>query len=509
MSINGNASNLVIGVVGAGAMGRGIIQVAATAGFRVIAFDTQPNVAKNSRAFVDRMLHRSVEKRQLDPLKADNAIARIHVVDHLSELASCDIVIEAVGEQLDLKRKVFTELETVVRDEAILASNTSSLSITSLAAVMRKPDRMAGLHFFIPVPLMKLVEVVGGIATSRSTINTLMTISHRLGRQPIECRDSPGFVVNHIGRAFMPESLRIHEEGIANFWDIDKILCDNAHFRLGPFALLDLVGLDVAFPVMESIYNQFYQEPMYKPFVELKHRLDAGMLGRKSNHGFYEYHKDKKVDIPDADIDGPMPSSVWIDNHNPEGAEMIRRAVHKIGIPIEPGTKPSDTSLCLIAPLGEDATTTALSNGLNPCHTVAVDTLLGLSGRRTLMPTLGTLPAYCNSARRLLSIDTPIITVKDSPGFVVQRVVAMLVNVGCRIAEYRVAAPNVIDLGARLGLGYPLGPLELGDKIGAKRILNILEALHDFYGEPRYRPSPWLKRRSMLDMSLRQEEPWL
>lgn len=503
MSFDGNRQDLVVGVVGTGAMGRGIIQVAAAGGMDVIAFDESQDSAKDALEFVEKMLTRAAEKGRMQETDAKAAVSRIRLAKNLEDLASCHLVVEAVTERLEVKRKVFAQLEKVVTDEAVLASNTSSLSVTAIAAATKKPDRVAGFHFFNPVPLMKLVEVIGGLRTSLDVTEGLMNVGRRMGREPVQCSDSPGFLVNHIGRGYMPEALRILDEGISRPADIDKILCEAVGFRMGPFALLDLVGIDVAHPVMESIYDQFYQEPMYKPFAQMRLRLQGGILGRKSGNGFYDYQEGQRVDVPDAPITGAMPSSVWISNHNPEGAEKLRRLVQKTDVPAEQGDTPSAGALCLVAPVGHDASTTAVAQGIDPARTVAVDTLFGLESRRTLMPTLATSNEYIQAARNLLGTDAPATLIKDSPGFISQRVIAMIVNVGCAIAQWEIATPNAIDLGARLGLSYPMGPLELGNQVGPKRILQILEGLQNFYGDPRYRPNPWLKRRALLGLSLR------
>lgn len=508
MSIDGDEANLTIGVLGTGAMGRGIIQVAAVGGLQVIAYDAKPGAAEEAKAFVEKMLKRSVEKGRMSSEETTAAVARINVGSALSDLAPCDVVVEAVSEKLDLKQQLFSDIEEVVRDDTILASNTSSLSITAIAAATKRPERVAGFHFFNPVPLMKLVEVIGGLRTSPPVISALVKLGRRMGREPVECSDTPGFLVNHIGRGFMPEALRIVDEGIASPADIDKILCEGAEFRMGPFALLDLVGVDVAHPVMESIYNQFYQEPMYKPFTQMRQRLNGGILGRKSGKGFYEYEQGKRVEVPDTPVAAEMPPCVWVDNHDPESASILRAILKQQSVTLEEGDRPSQDALCLVTPIGEDATTSALTRDLDPSRTVAVDTLLGFEGRRTLMPTPLTSQRYCDAARSLLGTDVPATLIKDAPGFVTQRVVAMIVNVGCAIAQRGIAAPEDIDLGARLGLNYPQGPLELGDKVGPARILHILEQLEQFYGEPRYRPSPWLKHRARLGMSLRQQQTW-
>ena len=278
---------------------------------------------------------------------------------------------------------------------------------------------------------------------------------------------------------------------MADFATIDRILVDAAGFRLGPFGLMDLVGLDVAHAVMKSMYQQYYEEPKYRPSFLAEPRVAAGLLGRKTGRGWYAYGKDGAAE-PLAEPPAPKarPDSVWA---VPELKELFPR-IEK---------DPSRASVCFVAPLGKDATSTALELGLDPTRTVAVDPLFGFAKRRTLMTTPVTRPEVRDAAHGLLAADgVPVSVIKDSPGFVAQRVVAHIVNVGCDIMQMRIASPEDLDRAVMLGLGYPRGPLGLGDALGPQKVLAVLEAMYSFFLEPRYRPSPWLKRRARLGVSL-------
>ncbi len=296
----------------------------------------------------------------------------------------------------------------------------------------------------------------------------------------------------------MPESLRVLQEGIADFATIDRILVDAAGFRLGPFGLLDLVGLDIAHGVMKSMHGQYYGEPRYTPSYLSDPRVAAGLLGRKTGRGWYKYGKDGVAEkIPETAVPTAKPSSVWC---VPELKEFLSKFTK-----IE--SKPSPDSVCFVAPLGHDATTTALQMQLDPNQSVAIDPLFGFAKRRTLMTTPVTKPEVRDAAHALLASDgVPVSLIRDSAGFVAQRVIAHIVNVGCDIVQQRIASPEDLDSAVVLGLGYPHGPLALGDAVGAPRILAILEAMQSFYGESRYRPSPWLKRRARLGVSLLTQE---
>jgi 3-hydroxybutyryl-CoA dehydrogenase len=303
-------------------------------------------------------------------------------------------------------------------------------------------------------------------------------------------------VVNHAGRAYVPEALRILSEGIADFAAIDRILVEAAGFRLGPFALMDLVGLDVSHAVMKSMYQQYFEEPKYKPSFLCEPRVAAGLLGRKTGRGWYTYTQEGiPQPVPESGARGKAkPESVW-------AVPDLKELLGKLGARM--AAKPDAAAVCFVAPLGKDATTSALELGLDPRRTVAVDPLFGFTKRRTLMKTTNTSQETLEAARALLSADGVAVSViKDSPGFVAQRVVAHIVNVGCDIAQMRIAQPEDLDRAVVLGLSYPRGPLAMGDAVGAARILEVLEAMHDFYRDPRYRPSPWLRRRARLGISL-------
>ncbi len=503
MHLNAESPQLVVGVVGTGTMGQGIVQVAAQGKVTVKAFDTRAGAALQARERIAAVFERLKEKGRLSAEDAQAALGRIQVVGALEDLADCDVVVEVIIEDLAAKRALFTALEAVVRPEAILATNTSSLSVTAIAAVCTHPERVAGFHFFNPVPLMRLVEVIAGMKTHAWVTDALTVLGRRMGREPVNAKDSPGFLVNHVGRAYAPESLRILGEGIARVQDVDAIMREAAGFRMGPFELLDLVGLDVAHPVMESIYGQYYNEPMYQPSPLARTSLDGGVLGRKTGAGFYEYENGKLRAQPDAPRDARLPDTVWISKTHPDGHEAVLAVAQAAGVTVCADDRHADAALCVVTPLGKDASTTAIEEGLDPRKTVAIDTLFPLTKRRTVMINPLVDPACVALANGLFSQDgTPVSIIQDSPGFVAQRILAMLVNVACNIAQLGVATPADIDMGSKLGLNYPMGPLELGDQIGPARILAILEAMHAFYGEPRYRPMPWLKRRALLGVSL-------
>ena len=488
--------DLAAGVAGSGTMGRGIVQVLAQSGVRTLVFDAQPGAARKARDAIVQALGRLAERGKLERAAVEAAAGRIEIVESLASFKPCQLVVEAIVEDLSAKRELFAKLESIVAETCILASNTSSLSVTAMAAACKRPQRVAGYHFFNPVPVMKIVEVVAGELTEPWVTDALAALAGRFGHAPVRCKDTPGFVVNHAGRAFVPEALRILSEGVADFATIDRILVDAAGFRLGPFGLMDLVGLDVSHAVMKSMYQQYFEEPKYRPSFLAESRVAAGLHGRKTGRGWYTYSKEGSAD-PVAEAPVPTagkPDSAWA---VPELKELLSKLEARLVAKPDPGT------ICFVAPLGTDATTAALEHGLDPQRTVAVDPMFGFSKRRTLMTTPVTKPEVREAAHALLASDgVPVSPIRDSAGFVAQRVVAHIVNVGCDIAQMRIATPADLDRAVVLGLSYPRGPLAMGDAVGAAKVLAVLEAMHDFYREPRYRPSPWLRRRAALGVSL-------
>ncbi len=495
----------IIGVVGTGAMGRGIAQIAAQAGIEVLLFDLLPGAASMARDSLVASLTQLAEKGKISTEASAQAESKLQVVATLQELAAAQLVIEAIVENLEAKRQLFADLEAIVSSDCLLASNTSSLSITALAATCTHPERLAGMHFFNPVPLMKVVEVIAGLATAPRVSEALLALGQRLGHTAVAAQDTPGFIVNHAGRGLTTEALRCLGECVAPFNVIDAIMRETVGLRMGPFELLDLTGLDVSQPVMEAIYHQYYEEPRYRPSPLAAQRLAGGLLGRKTGRGFYAYQGERALPLATDSLPaaaGPAPK-LWVSRQNPQWGDAVSELVLTLGGELDDGALPTSDALCLVTPLGEDASSACLAQGLDAARTLAIDCLYGLAKHRTLMTTPLTTLAMRDAAQRLFAADgVPLSTIADSAGFVAQRITAMMVNIACDIAQQGIAQPLDIDRAVRLGLGYPLGPLSLGDRLGADKILAILLAMQEFYGDPRYRPSPWLTRRARLGVSL-------
>jgi 3-hydroxybutyryl-CoA dehydrogenase len=498
-----------VAIIGAGAMGRGIAQIAAQAGSRVWLYDTQPEAVQKARDAVFEQWDKMQEKGRLTAEAVTSHKSRLLAASSLQDLAACNLVIEAIVERLDIKQKLFAELEGVVQADCVLVTNTSSLSVTAIAAALKRPAQFAGYHFFNPVPLMKVVEVIAGLKTDPAVCLQLTAFAKAMGHTPVQAQDTPGFIVNHAGRGYGTEALRIVNEGVADFATIDRILRDQVGFKLGPFELFDLTALDVSHPVMESIYNQYYQEPRYRPSVITAQRLAGGVVGKKVGEGFYKYVEGKAQVPPEPSVPqvSEMPP-VWVSPRATRRMELLQ-LLKDLGAQIETGASPSPIALTLVAPLGFDVTTVAVVERLDPARTVGIDMLFddAATKRRVLATNPATRSDMRDAAHALFARDGKAVSViRDSGGFVTQRVVGNIVNIASDMCQQGVCSPQDLETAVTLGLGYPAGPLALGNQLGPTNVLEVLFNMQTVYGDTRYRPSPWLRRRGAIGLSLMHEE---
>jgi 3-hydroxybutyryl-CoA dehydrogenase len=500
---------LTISIVGTGAMGRGIAQIAAQAGSQVLLFDTQPDAAGKAIAAIGSVWDKQAEKGKLTATEVDACKARLKSCSALVDVAACDLVVEAIVEKLDIKQGLFKQLESIVSPGCVLVTNTSSLSVTAIAAGMQCPQRFAGYHFFNPVPLMKVVEVIAGLKTAPAVCEQLSAYAKQMGHTAVLAADTPGFIVNHAGRAYGTEALRIVGEGIADFATVDAILKDQVGFKLGPFELMDLTALDVSHPVMESVYRQYYDEPRYRPSVITAQRLAGGMLGKKTGAGFYQYvdGTQQKPSQAATPLVAQMPP-VWVSPRATRRAQLLQ-LLKNLGADIETGVAPSANALTLVAPLGFDVTTVAVVERYDPSRTVGIDMLIddAATKRRVLMTNPATRTDMRDAAHALFARDGKAVSViRDSGGFVTQRVAACIINIAADICQQQICSPADLETAVTLGLGYPHGPLALGDLLGPTNVLEVLFNMQTVYGDPRYRPSPWLRRRGAIGLSLKHVE---
>jgi 3-hydroxybutyryl-CoA dehydrogenase len=497
-----HSDSLVLAVVGTGVMGQGIAQLAAQAGLQVRLYDLQDGAALRARQALDASWTRLQARGRMEASAAQAALACVQVCSTLQDLAGSHLVVEAIAERLEAKQDLFRQLEPVVGPDCVLASNTSSLSVTAIAAACAHPGRVAGWHFFNPVPLMKLVEVVQGLRTDAAVVDALLALGQRLGHRAVRAQDTPGFIVNHAGRGLGTEALRVLGESVASPATVDAVLRAQAGFKLGPFELFDLVGLDVSVPVMESVYRQYFEEPRFRPSPLAVLRRHAGLLGRKTGSGFYTYVNgvaQTPTTLPQA---AASPGPVWVSQRNAWGAACADW-LREMGAVVEDGARPTAQALCIVLPQGEDVSHCVAAEQLDAARTVALDWLFAQAACAAIFTNpLTTAHSVARAVALLAPLSASVRVLRDSAGLLSQRVLATIVNIACDMAQQGIASPQDIDTAVTLGLGYPHGPLAWGDALGPQCLLQILQALHAGTGDPRYRPSPWLQRRAQLQCSL-------
>lgn len=462
-----------IGVAGAGTMGAGIAQVAALGGFATQLHDPDPAALEEGMRRVRQALERGAAKDLWSDSDARAAAERIVPAPALDELAGCELVIEAAPEDLELKRALMARLAEICGAEAILATNTSSLSVTAIGATLPRPGRVCGLHFFNPPALMRLVEVVAGDETAEETLTTATEVAVAMGREPIRAADGIGFVGNRCARPYTLEALRLLGDGIADHERIDRIMRLGGGFRMGPFELMDLVGVDVNFEVARSFWEQSFHEPRWQPHPLQARMVAAGRLGRKARRGWYSYG-----DGPHRPDDPEPPHS------RSEVEAPGERDPEVVAAPGMRAVRVEAASLAVAAP-GEDAV------GFVALPDLAEATLVEL----TRTPATSDATAAV-AERHFEGLGKQVEWVGDAPGLVLGRVIAQIVNEAHFAADQRVGEPGDIDKAMRLGFNYPQGPFEWAQTVGPRRVLAILDGLHRELGEERYRASPSLRWRA-------------
>ncbi|TCK06980.1 3-hydroxyacyl-CoA dehydrogenase [Marinobacterium mangrovicola] len=498
-----------VGVIGAGTMGAGIAQVAAQAGHPVILVDMNAEALERGIAGIRKALSRLAEKGKITAAAADEIGNRINPAQELSALADTQLVVEAIVEKLEVKQSVFAELETICSDTTILASNTSSISITSIASALKHPERFAGLHFFNPAPVMKLVEVIHGLATAGPVIDTLLELTKGWGKVAVAAKSSPGFIVNRVARPFYAEGMRLVEEGVAEPALVDALMRQSGGFRMGPFELTDLIGQDVNYAVTCSVFASYYNDPRFKPSLVQKELVDAGWLGRKSGRGFYRYEEGKQqAEEPEWDEIrfGGFFQIREVVNSPAIGALVTR--IQDSGVVI-PQLSEGETGEIRFANgarlmLTNGQTTLERSQAMNDPFLIQMDlaqdytscTALAISARPELPEEVWT-EVY--ALLDFLGIKS--IRVKDMPGLVVMRTVAMLINEACDALHLGIASAQGIDDAMQAGLNYPQGLFAWADQLRPAYVAEVLENTARFYADDRYRLSPALRVQSRLGQS--------
>ncbi len=489
-----------VAVIGAGAMGSGIAQVAAQAGHTVYLYDQRDGAAQSGRDATAKQLQRRVDKGKMQQQELDAVIGRIHPVASLDEVAGAGLVIEAIVEDLDIKRQLLANLEDLCTADAILATNTSSISVTALGAGMEHPERLVGMHFFNPAPLMALVEVVKGLATSAAVAETVHATATAWGKKPVYATSTPGFIVNRVARPFYAESLRLLQEQAADAATLDAVIREAGQFRMGAFELTDLIGHDVNYAVTNSVFNAYYQDPRFLPSLIQKELVEAGRLGRKSGQGFYHYEEGVDKPEPQTEPAHPCEEKLVIVEGDPGPAAPLLERLKQAGLTLVERDGPGqlrfgDAVLALTD--GRMATERAAAEGI--ANLVLFDLAFDYSkaSRLALAPAEQTSSAAVACACALFQkAGIAVSLLADRPGLVVMRTLATLANEAADAALHGVATVADIDLAMKAGLNYPEGPLRWSDQLGTGHLFRVLTNLQNSYGEDRYRPALLLRKNS-------------
>jgi 3-hydroxybutyryl-CoA dehydrogenase len=505
----------VLGVAGAGTMGAGIAQVACLGGFDTYLHDPFPEALERGLTSVRSGLEKGAERGRWSSDRATDALARLHPAPELGDLAACELVIEAAPEDLGLKRDLFERLSEVCAPDAVLATNTSSLPVTALASAAAHPERVVGMHFFNPVVLMDLLEVVAGVESGAGAIAVARAAGERMGKRVIVARDGPGFLANRCARPFSLEALKLLSEGIADPASIDRIVRLGGGFRMGPFELMDLVGIDVGFEVAKSFWEQSFHEPRWRPSMITARMVQAGRLGRKAGRGYYDYgdgaHRPDDADPPPAGGEGVVAvlgegriADELRDAAAAAGYDVLDRESNgdspQIVLDAVTGRSPLDvesiiddpSTLVLILCADGSLAELDMSGGAVGFHV-----LPPFAATRLVELTRGaeTTSGDIRQAEQFFrSLGKHVEWVGDAPGLVLGRIVCQLVNEAAFAVSEGVGSPADVDTAMRHGYNYPRGPLEWADAIEIDHVLATLDALQDEIGEERYRVAPALRR---------------
>lgn len=486
------STDLAVAVIGSGTMGTGIAQVAAQAGHPTLLYDMRDGAAEAAVRAIAADLAKRVARGRLSQAAADGVLARLQPAATLDALAPAGLVVEAVVEDLAVKHRLFQGLEAVVADDAILATNTSSLSVTAIAAALRLPGRCAGLHFFNPAQVMPLVEVVSGLATDPTIADRLMATAAAWGKSPVAVRSTPGFIVNRVARPFYAEGLRLLQEGAGTPATIDALLREAGGFRMGPFELTDLIGQDVNYAVTCAIHQAFFGDPRFAPSGVQRELVEAGRLGRKSGRGFYHYG-DAAVPVAETMAAAPPPRQIAVQGDlGPAAALADRLEAAGLAVIREPG---AGRLLVDGVPLALTDGRCATARGV-PVFDLALD-YAKASRLAVAFPDQAPAPFAPTVAGLFQAAGIAVSRLDDCPGLAVMRTVAMLANEAAETWLHRVASAADIDQAMRLGTNYPLGPLAWAERIGLARVVTVLDHLAQAYGEDRYRASVALRRAGL------------
>lgn len=490
-----------IAVVGAGTMGIGIAQLAAMHGHATLVYDIDSQQVHRALAALQQQLQKRVDAGKMTQDALNMTMANLNVAEDLQALSTSNLIIEAIVEKKEVKQALFQQLASICAETTIFASNTSSISITAIAATIPQPERVVGLHFFNPAQVMKLVEVIGGLQSSSQICDALVDLMHSWHKVPVRAQSTPGFIVNRIARPYYAEGFRALQEHATTPEQLDFIMRECGRFSMGPCELTDLIGQDVNFSVTQSVYEAFYNEPRYRPSLVQKELVDAGCYGRKSKLGFYDYRstdskKNYELPVSYAKVQQTLNVVVKGDwSHSNQLLELMQKSSH-----LHVQFEHAEHSEILI-----EGTRLRLSLG----YSAEIDyanqavVLMDWHGDWQNAKAIPVVASSTCSDKDKKQIELffigmnviPVWTV-DHPGLYTLRSIAMLVNEGCEAVLHNIATEEDIDSAMKYGLNYPKGPFQWAEEIGYNNILLTLQNLYRIYGEERYRPNLYLLKKA-------------
>ncbi|MEU6588639.1 3-hydroxyacyl-CoA dehydrogenase [Streptomyces sp. NPDC046881] len=467
-----------VAVVGTGTMGQGIAQVALVAGHPVRLYDAAPGRARDAAEAIGARLDRLAEKGRLTGTDRDAARARLKPADSLAELADCALVVEAVLERLDVKQRLFGELEEIVADDCLLATNTSSLSVTAIGGALRHPGRFVGLHFFNPAPLLPLVEVVSGFATDVTSATRAYETARAWGKTPVACADTPGFIVNRIARPFYAEAFAVYESQAADPATIDAVLRESGGFRMGAFELTDLIGQDVNESVTHSVWQSFFHDVRFTPSLAQRRLVESGRLGRKTGRGWYDYRDGAERPEPHtADREQP-PAYIIAEGDLGPAAELLTM-IREAGITVR--EEGEDDGTRLVLPSGGQLVLADGQTSVEFDDVVYFDLALDYrEATRIALSAAQDTPArtVAEAVGLFQALGKKVSVIGDVPGMIVARTVARIVDLAYDAVAKGVATEEDVDTAMRLGVNYPLGPFEWNRRLGRLWAHDLLEELN-------------------------------
>ncbi|MEU0109165.1 3-hydroxyacyl-CoA dehydrogenase [Streptomyces sp. NPDC006251] len=485
-----------VAVVGTGTMGQGIAQVALVAGHPVRLYDALPGRAREAADAIGARLDRLVEKERLTAADRDAARARLLPAETLAELADCTLIVEAVLERLDVKQELFRELEDIVDDDCLLATNTSSLSVTAIGGALRVPGRFVGLHFFNPAPLLPLVEVVSGFATDVTYATRAYETARAWGKTPVACADTPGFIVNRIARPFYAEAFAVYEAQGADPATIDAVLRESGGFRMGAFELTDLIGQDVNESVTRSVWESFFQDVRFTPSLAQRRLVESGRLGRKTGQGWYDHGEGAESPEPDTAERRQPPAYVVAEGDLGPASELLAM-IREAGVQVR--EEDEDNGTRLVLPSGGQLVLADGQTSVEFRDVVYFDLALDYrtATRIALSASQDTAPQTLAEAIGLFqALGKKVTVIGDVPGMIVARTVARIIDLAHDAVAKGVATEEDIDTAMRLGVNYPLGPFEWSRRLGRSWAYALLDDLHLRDPSGRYAPSLALYRHA-------------